>query len=192
MFFFLFKLVLIEDLDRLLEEKPDKLRSLPSYTNKSSYSRLSLSYSTSSLSGAPAQLHSACQPIQRSQYAYVQPQQPCYLPLTATHPSNSFALCSPCGQQPAAGVPAASGSLNSPIAGKIPPFYSAASQAEYSASPRGMQDLFLEGDASYDIDTINPSLTDLQLQGKGLREAICWIKTTKQNKDGKTYGCLLW
>lgn len=41
-----------------------------------------------------------------------------------------------------------------------------------------MQEMLLEGDASYDIDTLNPSLTDLQLQG------------TKDSRDYMTDGGL--
>lgn len=52
------------------------------------------------------------------------------------------------------------------MAGKMPPVYNAALQAEYSVGPRSMQDFLLEGEAGYDIDMLNPSLTDLQLQGK--------------------------
>ena len=144
-----------EDLDRLLGEKPDKLRSLPPYTNPALISRVAPLYSTTSSSCSPAQLLPPCLPIRRPQYPHVQPQQPCY---PAAYPSNSFALYSPCKQQPAAGVPSATGSLHSPLAGKMPPVYS-----EYCS--RGMQDLLLEGDLSYDIDMLNPSLTDLQLQG---------------------------
>lgn len=52
------------------------------------------------------------------------------------------------------------------MAGKMPPVYHAALQAEYSVGARSMQDFLLEGDTSNDIDMLNPSLTDLQLQGK--------------------------
>ncbi|XP_074498051.1 forkhead box protein N1 [Sebastes fasciatus] len=146
-----------EDLDHLMGERLDKLRSLPPYTNPALLSRVAPIYGATSSSCTPALLRPPCLPIRRPHYAHVQPQQPCYLPPAAAHPSNSFALYSPCGQQPAAGVPSATGSLHSPMAGKMPPVYN-----EYS---RSMQDLLLEGDASYDIDTLNPSLTDLQLQG---------------------------
>ncbi|XP_044059238.1 forkhead box protein N1 isoform X2 [Siniperca chuatsi] len=136
-----------EDLDRLLGERPDKLRSLPPYTNPVLLSRVASVYGTTSSSCTPAQLQTPCLSIQRPQYANIQPQQPCYRPPTAAaHPSNSFAL-------------------NSPMAGKMPPVYNAALQAEISIGPRMMQDFLLEGDASYDVDTLNPSLTDLQLQG---------------------------
>ncbi|XP_023279823.1 forkhead box protein N1-like isoform X1 [Seriola lalandi dorsalis] len=152
-----------EDLNRLLGERPDKLRSLPPYTSPALSSRVSPVYGTTSSSCSPAQLRSPCQPIRRPQYAHIQPQQPCYLPPAAAHPSNSFTLSSPCGHPPAAGFP--SGGLNSPMAGKMPPVYNSAMQDEYSVGPRSMQDLMLEGDAIYDIDTLNPSLIDLQLQG---------------------------
>lgn len=36
---------------------------------------------------------------------------------------------------------------------------------EFGVGPRCLQDLLQEGDTSYDIDTLNPSLTDLPLQG---------------------------
>ncbi|XP_070826796.1 forkhead box protein N1 [Chaetodon trifascialis] len=148
-----------ECLDRLLGERPDKLRSLPPYPNPVLLSRVAPVYSSTSSSCPPAQVQPPCLTIRPPQYAHFQPQQPCYLPPTAAHPSNSFALYSPCGQ------PTATGSLNSPMAGKMPPAYNAALQAEYSVGPRNMQDFLLEGDPSYDIDTLNPSLTDLQLQG---------------------------
>ncbi|XP_032368192.1 forkhead box protein N1 isoform X1 [Etheostoma spectabile] len=152
-----------EDLDQLLGERPDKFRSVPLYTNPALLSRVAPIYGPTSSSCAPAQLRPPYLPVQRPQYAQVQPQQPRFLPSPTAHPSNSFVLYSPCGQLPAAGVPSATGSLHSPMTGKMPPVYSAALQAEFSS--RNMQDLLLEGDASYDIDTLNPSLTDLQLQG---------------------------
>nr|XP_019943662.1 PREDICTED: forkhead box protein N1 [Paralichthys olivaceus] len=147
-----------EDLDRLVGERPDKLRSLPPYTSSSLLSRVTPFYSTSSSSCNSAQLQPLCQPVRRPHYNHF-PQQPCYLPPTTAHPGNSFNLCSPCGQQPAAR------GLNSPLAGKMAPGYNSPLQAQYSVGPRSMQDLLLEGDAIYDIDTFNPSLTDLQLQG---------------------------
>ncbi|XP_024133197.1 forkhead box protein N1 isoform X2 [Oryzias melastigma] len=154
-----------EDLDHLVGEKPDKFRRLPPYTSTALLSRVAPLCSTTSPTSAPTQFQPTCHHTRSSQYSHIQPQQPYYLPPTAAHPSNSFALYSPCEAHPAAGVPAATGSLNSPIAGKMPPVFNAALQAEYSVSPRGMQDLLLEGDASYDIDALNPSLTDLQLHG---------------------------
>ncbi|XP_073348942.1 forkhead box protein N1 [Pagrus major] len=148
-----------ECLDRLMAERPEKHRSLPPYTTPALLSRLTPIYSTSSSSCTPAQVQPPCPSICGPQYAHIQPQQPCYQPPMAAHPSISFALYSPCGE------PAADGSLNSPIAGKMPPPYNCSLQAEYTVGPRSMQDFLMEGDAGYDIDTLNPSLTDLQLQG---------------------------
>ncbi|XP_059188139.1 forkhead box protein N1 [Centropristis striata] len=144
-----------EDLDRLLGERPDKLKALPPYTIPALLSRMAPIYGTSSSSCSLAQLRPPCLPTRHQQYAHVPPQQPCYLPPAAAHPSNSFVLSSPCGQQHAAAVPSAPGSLHSLRACKMPPVY----------SPSSMQDLLLEGDASYDVDTLNPSLIDVQLQG---------------------------
>ncbi|XP_074535633.1 forkhead box protein N1 [Halichoeres trimaculatus] len=145
-----------EDLDRLLGERPEKFRSLPPYTNASLIPRgPPATYSINSLS----QLQPSCLPAPHLQYANNQLQQPCYQTPGSAHLSKSFPLYSPCGQQ------AATGSLNSPVAPKMPPVYSAAQQADYTAGPRSMQEFLLEGDASYDIDTLDPSLVDLQLQG---------------------------
>ncbi|XP_005720992.1 forkhead box protein N1 [Pundamilia nyererei] len=155
-----------EDLDRLLGERPERLRSVPLNPKSGTLTRATPVYNPSAFTCTPAELRPACQPICQSLYAHLQPQQPFYLPPAVTHPSNSFALFSPCGQQPAAGIPSSTGSLNSPVAGKIPPVYNNALQCDYSVEPRTtMQEFLLEGDTTYDIDMLNPSLTDLQLQG---------------------------
>uniref|UniRef100_A0A3P9QDM3 Forkhead box N1 n=1 Tax=Poecilia reticulata TaxID=8081 RepID=A0A3P9QDM3_POERE len=154
-----------EDFDRLLGEKPDRLRPLPPYpsTNMTTLKRVAPTYSPAPLPLNPAQPPPACRPVPQSEYAHIQPS---YLPHTTLQPSSSFALYSPCGQQPAAGVPSPSGCLNSPLAGKMPPVYRVGLPGEYNVDLRGMHELLQDGDTSYDIDTLNPSLTDLQLQGK--------------------------
>ncbi|XP_047246918.1 forkhead box protein N1 [Girardinichthys multiradiatus] len=156
-----------EDFDHLLGEKPDKLRSLPPYpnTNTATSKRVGPMYSPTRSPLNSAQPAPAYQPNRQSDYSHRQPHQPYYLPHTTVQPSNPFALYSPCGQQPAAGVPSPSGCLNSPIAGKMPPVYSLGLLGEYNVGLRGMHELLQDGDTSYDIDTLNPSLTDLQLQG---------------------------
>lgn len=155
-----------EDLDRLLGERPDKLRCLPPYSGSGPSSRVPPVYSTGSLSCSPASLKPPCQPVRRLHYTHTQPQPACYFPPAAAHPSNTFTLSSACGQQPASGF--SLGGLNSPMAGKMPPAYNCVVQAEYGAGSRSLQDFMMEGDVSYDIDTLNPSLTDLQLQGTTL------------------------
>ncbi|KAE8295363.1 Forkhead box protein N1 Winged-helix transcription factor nude [Larimichthys crocea] len=144
-----------ECLDRLLGDEPDKQRSLPLYTNNALLSRVSPIFSSTSSSRTPPQAQPPCVSIRHPEYASIQPQLPCYVPHAAAYPS----MYSPCGQ------PTANGSLNSPIAGKIPSAYNGTTQADCSDGPRIMQEFLLEGDASYDVDTLNPSLTDLQLQG---------------------------
>uniref|UniRef100_A0A3Q2UNR3 Forkhead box N1 n=1 Tax=Fundulus heteroclitus TaxID=8078 RepID=A0A3Q2UNR3_FUNHE len=156
-----------EDFDRLLGEKPEKLRSLPPYPNPSPSA---LKRAAPMRSPAPSPLHPAppppaCRPIRQSEYGHIQPHQPYYLPHATLQPGSSFALYSPCGQQPAAGLPSPSGCLSSPAAGKMAPVYSVGLPGEYDVGPRGMHELLQDGDTSYDIDTLNPSLTDLQLQG---------------------------
>ncbi|XP_058489198.1 forkhead box protein N1 isoform X2 [Solea solea] len=154
-----------EDLETLVGERPDKLRSLPPYTGSSLLSRVTSCYGTSLSPCSPAPLRASCQTVHHSEFTHMLPQTPCYLPPTIAHPSNSFSLCSPCGHLLAPGVPSAPGGLNSSTAGKMPQVYTSALQTKCRVGIRSMQDLLLEGDAIYDIDTFNPSLTDLQLQG---------------------------
>lgn len=144
-----------ECLDRLMAERPEKHRSLPLYPTPALLSRVTPIYSTSSSFCTPSQVQPPCPSINHPQYAHFQPQLPCYQPPMAAHPSKSFALYSPCGE------PAAAESLSSPMASKMPPPYNL--QAEYTVGLRSMQDFMNEGDTGYDIDTLNPSLTDLQL-----------------------------
>lgn len=152
-----------EDLDHLLGKKPDKFRSLAPYHTMSTR----LHTYGSSPCYASEQRSPPCPNSQRSQYQLTPPvsQQPLYFPLTAPCPNHSFTLYSPCGQQPVASIPSATRSLNSPVAGKMPPAYGVALQDGHIASHRSMQELLLDGDNICDIDTLNPSLTDLQLQG---------------------------
>uniref|UniRef100_A0A4W5MA69 Forkhead box N1 n=1 Tax=Hucho hucho TaxID=62062 RepID=A0A4W5MA69_9TELE len=135
-----------EDLDRLLGERPEILKSLPFYH----------------------QTPLPCRPLQRPHYPHVPPstltvnQHPRYMSPTTPHP---FSFYSPCGQQPPSAIPPNVGTLGSPLAGQTPPNCSTTIQAEYDVGPRSIQELQLDGDASNDIDTLNPSLTDLQLHG---------------------------
>uniref|UniRef100_A0AAZ3RDM1 Fork-head domain-containing protein n=1 Tax=Oncorhynchus tshawytscha TaxID=74940 RepID=A0AAZ3RDM1_ONCTS len=138
-----------EDLDRLLGERPEKLKSLPSYHNQIP--------TPSSFTSHPPE---PCHPLRLQQH-------PRYLPPTTPQP---FSFYSPCRQQPLSGIPPNVGTLGSPLAGQTPATCSATIQAEYDVGPRSIQELQLDEDASNDIDTLNPSLTDLQLHGKDERE----------------------
>ncbi|KAJ8367888.1 hypothetical protein SKAU_G00079160 [Synaphobranchus kaupii] len=64
---------------------------------------------------------------------------------------------------PSSGIPREACSLESPAAAQTPPC-GAALQAE-RCRPRTMQELLMDGELCNDIDTLNPTLTDLQLQG---------------------------
>ncbi|XP_068173550.1 forkhead box protein N1 [Antennarius striatus] len=141
-----------ESLDRLLGERPR-------YSSTALLSRVAPVYSSTSSPCTQTHLQHTSFSLLHPYYAHIPPQQPGYLPTATVHPNNSFTLYSSCGQ------PTAPGNMNSPMVGKMAPVYRAALQTEYSLGPRSMQDFLLEGDANYDIDTLNPSLTDLQLQG---------------------------
>ncbi|XP_068601919.1 forkhead box protein N1 [Brachionichthys hirsutus] len=148
-----------ESLDRLLGDRLDRFRTLPPYSSAALLPGVTPAYSSTSSSGTQDHLQPPRLSLLYPHYAHTKPQPPCYLPTATVHPSTSFAVYSPCGQ------PNAPGGLNSPTVGNMAPVYSATLQAEYGPGPRSMQDFLLEGDASYDIDTLDPSLTDLQLQG---------------------------
>uniref|UniRef100_A0A667XBW1 Forkhead box N1 n=1 Tax=Myripristis murdjan TaxID=586833 RepID=A0A667XBW1_9TELE len=153
-----------EDLDHLLGERPDKLKSVPLYNNRTSLSRFAQTYNTASSSFTSPQVRESIRHPQCSRISDLS-QRSCYLPPAAPHPSNSFPLYSSCRQHSSSDIASTMESLNQSIAGKMPPVHSTAMQAEYSVAPRSMQDFLLEGDTSYDIDMLNPSLTDLQFQG---------------------------
>lgn len=146
-----------ECLDRLLGERPNKFRH---YSNTGLSPRVAAAFNATVPSHPAAQprvsgLSSPCAP-----YARVHPQQSCYPAPISAHVGSPFALHLPCTQTTAIG------GLNSPPAGMVPPVYSGSLQAEYSVSTRSIQDFVMEGFTGYDVDALDPSLTDLQLQGK--------------------------
>ncbi|CAB1347864.1 unnamed protein product [Coregonus sp. 'balchen'] len=118
-----------EDLDRLLGERPEKLKSLPSYHNQ-----IPLAIYNPTPSSFTSQPREPSRPLRCPLYPHVPPpslsvnQHPRYLPPTTPHP---FSFYSPCGQQPPSGIPPNVGTLGSPLAGQTPPTSSATIQAEY-------------------------------------------------------------
>lgn len=134
-----------EDLDRLLGERPNKFRSLAPCAILPSQPH---AYSSSSCY-VPEQLR----PPSSQHYP-----QSLYLSHSAPRPNHSFNPYSPCGQHVLAPH-----CLPSQGAGRNPPAYSVAHHEGQVG--RGMQDLLMEGDTGCDLDTLSPSLTDLQLQG---------------------------
>lgn len=148
-------LIPTEELDHLLGERPEKLKSLNNQSY-SHFSRVSISpsYSPGTSFRRPHYSHYSL-PSQTAP-----PQHP-YLPPT----SHNFSYYPPITQQPSTQLPPRTGSLDSPLPAHTPPSYCAALQANHCAA-ESMQELLMEGELSNDIDTLNPTLTDLQLQGK--------------------------
>ncbi|XP_036419758.1 forkhead box protein N1 [Colossoma macropomum] len=147
-----------EELDHLLGERPEKLKSLSTHLNNHTYPQFSR------VSMPPS--YSSRTPLRRPHYShYGLPSQT----LSQQHPylpSNpqAFSFYPSITQQPSTRLPPRTGSLDSPLPAHTPPSYSSALQASHSAAG-SMQELLMDGELSNDIDTLNPSLTDLQLQG---------------------------
>ncbi|XP_056298048.1 forkhead box protein N1 [Pseudoliparis swirei] len=87
-----------EDMDRLLGERPTKLRPLPSFATPALLSRVASIFGPAS-SCTPAQHRPP--PSRRPQYAHAQPPQPCYLPPPAAAASSPAVLpCSGASRTP--------------------------------------------------------------------------------------------
>lgn len=135
-----------ECLARLLGERPNKFRH---YSSPALSSRVAPSFNAAAPSCPPTQPHPSSLSTPCAPCAHIPPQQSRYPAPTFAHAGSPFAI----------------GSLNSPMAGMVPPVYSGTLQDEHSISPRSIQDFVMEGYTGYDVDALNPSLTDLQLQG---------------------------
>uniref|UniRef100_W5LEM5 Forkhead box N1 n=1 Tax=Astyanax mexicanus TaxID=7994 RepID=W5LEM5_ASTMX len=146
-----------EELDHLLGERPEKQKSLSSHLNNHTYPQFPRVTMPPSYSPG---IH-----LRKPQYTHYSlptqavPQHP-YLP---SNP-HAFSFYPSISQQPSTQLPSRTGNLDSPLPAHTPPSYSAALQASHSAAG-SMQELLMEAELSNDIDTLNPSLTDLQLQG---------------------------
>uniref|UniRef100_A0AAY4D681 Fork-head domain-containing protein n=2 Tax=Denticeps clupeoides TaxID=299321 RepID=A0AAY4D681_9TELE len=132
-----------EELDHLLGERHEKFKSPSTHPSHGETLPAAPSY-------ASPRRHSHS--YRRSVY-----QRPPYLPPNP----HTFSFYPPMTELPCTGIPPQSGVLESPLPAQTPPSYSAALQA----ANRGMQELLLEGDVCNDVDTINPSLTELHLHG---------------------------
>ncbi|XP_072547284.1 forkhead box protein N1 [Salminus brasiliensis] len=146
-----------EELDHLLGERPEKQKSLSAHLNNHTYPQfprvtMPPSYNLGTHIRRPQYTH-------YSSPSQAVPQNP-YL-ASSTH---AFSFYPSISQQPSTRLPPRTGSLDSPLPAHTPPSYNAALQASHSAA-ESMQELLMEGELSNDVDTLNPSLTDLQLQG---------------------------
>ena len=144
-----------EDLDRLLGEKPEKICH-----RQSSLAKRSPVYDRTTISLHPGNLREPCVPT--AHYSPLPPQQCGYLSHpTPPHPASPhLPLYPPCQQQPFRAQ-----ACGGPSSGKIPLPYHASAHTDYAIVPGSVQDTHFEVDGSYDVDTLNPSLMDLQLQG---------------------------
>ncbi|KAL2096143.1 hypothetical protein ACEWY4_008291 [Coilia grayii] len=156
-----------DELDHLLEDKSDKMRSMSARLNhrQTLYPTMrTQSYDTVSPYAPPQpREHKPPQPHRQLLYSYppsAANQQPPYL----SHNPTSFPFQIPVTQQPCTILPPNTGALESPLPAQTPPSYSAALQATRGVS-RSMQELLLDGDLGTDVDMLNPSLVDLQLHG---------------------------
>ncbi|XP_061537358.1 forkhead box protein N1 isoform X2 [Phycodurus eques] len=147
-----------DDLDLLLGQMPKKLRSVPPYTRPASI------YGTMPTSFSPTRGQPPSRASRRPQHSCAPSpsQQSCLLSLTDSHLSDSLALRAPCSQRHTADIHP--GNLNLIATGKVPLSYHVTHQDDFSADLRSLQDSQSEGD-TYDVDVLNPSLTDLQLKG---------------------------
>lgn len=132
-----------ECLDRLLGERPNKFRH---YSSTTLSPRVAPSFNATAPSCPPVQPHLSNQSTPYTPCAHFPPQQSNYSATASAHTGSNLVI----------------GGLNS---GMLPPVYNSTLQAGHSISPRSIQDFVMEGYTSYDVDALNPSLTDLQLQG---------------------------
>lgn len=146
-----------ECLDRLLGERPTKFRHS---SGAALLPRVATVFNATAPSrpAAPPRLSGTSSPC--AAYARVRPRQCRYAAPALAHIGSTFALHSPCAHT------SASGGLSSPPFGMVPPVDSCSLQAQYGVSSWSIQDFVTEGFTDYDVDALNPSLTDLQLQGK--------------------------
>ncbi|XP_026100481.1 forkhead box protein N1 [Carassius auratus] len=156
-----------EELERLLGERPEKLKSLgahfslPSSHTHSQPLRVAMH---PAYSHQP--VHDTSFPHQQSLYNLL-PSQTVIPPPPYLSPGPlSFSYYPPVTHQPSAGHPSSprTGCMDSPLPAHTPPSYSTALQAGHSATA-SMQELLLDGETSNDVDALNPSLTDLQIHG---------------------------
>ncbi|XP_068126264.1 forkhead box protein N1 [Hyperolius riggenbachi] len=167
-----------EDLDKLIGERTEKLRSTllacnsSGLINTSASMQLTMQSHEQNISSSLASSLQSMHDVSESMHAKKQP--PCYNSLPHGYPQISPAMI----QQPHGMVqnhfppPDNQGELNtqpinpqdSPIPAHTPPLHSMKMITEHSPT-RTMQDHLMDGELSTDIDALNPTLTDFELQG---------------------------
>ncbi|XP_029468499.1 forkhead box protein N1 isoform X2 [Rhinatrema bivittatum] len=154
-----------EELDRLIGDKAEKAKP-PVMTCSGtgvpcSSAPVHLSFQTSLSSSIPGSLHAKYQPGCHPSLCYPSAAPPGY-PQIQQHPGvphNHFPPLETQGEPQSQYSP-----QDSPLPAHSPPLHSIKTAAEHSPG-RTMQATLLESDLSNDIDALNPSLTDFELQG---------------------------
>ncbi|XP_061072564.1 forkhead box protein N1 [Conger conger] len=144
-----------EELGRLLGENPDFRRHVPSYFGCPSHLQGPANPGTPGQTPPPRGRPGSDTPPSFSQS---QPAPPGY-----AFGHSLQGLVPPPFSYPSSGIPQETGGLEVPLAAQTPP-YSSTRQGEHWR-PRTIQELLMDGEPCNDIDTLNPTLTDLQLQG---------------------------
>ncbi|XP_061684547.1 forkhead box protein N1 isoform X2 [Syngnathoides biaculeatus] len=145
-----------DDLDLLHGQMPKKLRSAPPYTRPADV------YGTAPTSSSPTRVPPPGRAGRRPQHSCdpSASQQSCFLSLTDTRLGDSLALRPPFAQRHTAD--ARPENVNLVATERLPPAYRVIHQDDFG--PRSIRDSQSERDI-YDVDGLNPSLTDLQLKG---------------------------
>ncbi len=163
-----FMLIVLEELERLLGERPEKLKSLGAHFSLPSSHTHSQPLRVAMHPAYGHQpVHDTSVPHQQSLYNPLPSQTVIPPPPYLSPDPLSFSYFPPVTHQPSVGHPSSprTGCLDSPLPAHTPPSYSTALQAGHSTTA-SMQELLLDGEISNDVDALNPSLTDLQLHGK--------------------------
>ncbi|KAM5181345.1 forkhead box protein N1 isoform 3-T3 [Mantella aurantiaca] len=165
-----------EDLDKLIGERTEKLRSTLLACSASGLMNTSASMQlTMHEQNISSSLSASLQPMHDiSESMHTKKQPPCYNSLPHGYPQISQAMI----QQPHGmaqnhfSSPDNQGEINtqpinpqdSPIPAHTPPLHNMKMITEHSPT-RTMHNHLIEGELSTDIDALNPSLTDFELQG---------------------------
>ncbi|XP_056415081.1 forkhead box protein N1 [Hyla sarda] len=165
-----------EDLDKLIGERTEKLRSTLLACNPSSIMNTSTMHmSIQNEQNISPTMSASLQPMHDvSESLHAKKPPPCYNSLPHGYPQISPAMIQQSHPIPQNhySPPENQRELNtqpinpqdSPIPAHTPPLHNMKMLTEHSPA-RTMQDHLIEGELSNDIDALNPSLTDFELQG---------------------------
>ncbi|XP_026884834.2 forkhead box protein N1 [Electrophorus electricus] len=145
-----------EELDYLLGERSEKLKTFSVHLTHPPHPQFHRA--------SPAPSCRPAAPLRRAQHGLLASPGAAHSHLLLPSNPQPFPFYPPITQQPSTHLPPCTGSLDSPLPAHTPPSYSAALQTNRGTAG-SLQELLMEAEMSSDIDTLNPSLTDLQLHG---------------------------